>query len=64
MFRKESDFEALEHVMVEVHLRQPIRILSYGVLVIVLAGGTAGELDGSRQRSFDHDGMRPSAGEH
>ena len=32
MFRKESDFEALERVMVEVHLRQPIRILSYFVL--------------------------------
>ena len=32
--------------------------------VIALAGGTAGELDGSRQRSFDHEGIRPSAGEH
>jgi hypothetical protein len=31
---------------------------------IALAGGTAGELDGSRQRSFDHEGIRPSAGEH
>jgi len=29
MFRKESDFEAFERVMVEAHLRQPIRILSY-----------------------------------
>jgi hypothetical protein len=28
MFRKESDFEAFERVMVEAHLRQPIRILS------------------------------------
>ena len=33
-------------------------------IVIALAGGTAGELDGSRQRSFDHEGIRPSAGEH
>ena len=32
--------------------------------VIALADGTAGELDGSRQRSFDHEGIRPSAGEH
>ena len=32
MFRKESDFEAFERVMVEAHLRQPIRILSYCVL--------------------------------
>ena len=32
--------------------------------VIALAAGTAGELDGSRHRSFDHEGMRPSAGEH
>ena len=29
MFRKESDFEAFERVMVEAHLRQPIHILSY-----------------------------------
>jgi hypothetical protein len=49
--------------MVEAHLRQPIRILSYSVLVIALAGGTAVELDGSCQRSFDHEGTRPSAGE-
>jgi hypothetical protein len=62
MFRKESDFEAFERVMVEAHLRQPIRILSYSVRS--LAGGTAGELDGSRQRSFDQEGIRPSAGEH
>jgi hypothetical protein len=48
--------------MVEAHLRQPIRILSYCVLS--LAGGTAGELDGSRQRSSDHEGIGPSAGEH
>jgi hypothetical protein len=27
MFRKETDFEAFERVMVEAHLRQPIRIL-------------------------------------
>ena len=32
MFRKESDFEEFERVMVEAHLRQPIRILSYCVL--------------------------------
>ena len=64
MFRKESDFEAFEHVMVEAHLRQPIRILSYCVLVIALAGGTAGGPDGSRQRSFDREGIGPSAGEH
>ena len=29
MFRKESDFEAFERVMVEARLRQSIRILSY-----------------------------------
>ena len=28
MFRKQSDFEAFERVMVEAHQRQPIRILS------------------------------------
>jgi hypothetical protein len=28
MFRKQSDFEAFERVMVEAHHRQPIRILS------------------------------------
>jgi hypothetical protein len=61
-FRKESDFEAFERVMVEAHLRQPIRVLSYCVLC--LAGGAAGELDGSRQRSFDQEGIRPTAGEH
>jgi hypothetical protein len=33
-------------------------------IAIALAGGTAGELGGSRQRSSDDDGMRPSAGEH
>ena len=33
-------------------------------IVIALAGATAGELDGSRQRSFDHEGIRPSADEH
>jgi hypothetical protein len=27
MFRKQSDFEAFERVMVETHRRQPIRIL-------------------------------------
>jgi hypothetical protein len=64
MFRKESDFEEFQRVMVETHLRQQIRILSCHILVIALAGGTAGELDGSRQRSFDHEGIRPSAGEH
>jgi REP element-mobilizing transposase RayT len=32
MFRKQSDFEAFERVMVEAHQRQPIRILSYCVL--------------------------------
>ncbi len=31
MFRKESDFAAFERVMVEAHLRQPVRILSYGM---------------------------------
>ena len=31
MFRKESDFEAFERVMVEAHLRQPIRILSWNL---------------------------------
>jgi hypothetical protein len=46
--------------MVEAHLRQPIRILSY--CVVSLAGETVGEPDGSRQRSFDHEGMRPRAG--
>jgi hypothetical protein len=33
-------------------------------VAIALAGGTVGELDGSRQRSFDRKGMRPSAGDH
>jgi hypothetical protein len=28
MFGKESDFEAVERVMVEAHLRQPMRIVS------------------------------------
>jgi hypothetical protein len=55
MFRREADFQAFERVMVEAHLRQPIRILSYCVLAV--ARGTAGELDGSRQRSFDHEGL-------
>jgi len=32
--------------------------------VIALAGGTAGELDGSRQRPFDRERMRPSPSEH
>ena len=64
MFRKETDFVAFERVMVEAHLRQPIRILSHCVLVIALAGGTAGGPDGSRQRSFDREGIGPSAGEH
>src|SRR5208337_4072518 len=32
--------------------------------VIALAGGTAGELDGSRQRAFDRERIRPSAREH
>jgi hypothetical protein len=62
MFRKESDYAAFERVMVEACLRQPIRIQSYSVLA--LAGGKAGKLDGSRLRSFDHEGIRPSAGEH
>jgi len=30
-------------------------------IVIALAGRTAGELDGSRQRSFDREGIRSSA---
>ena len=34
------------------------------IIVISLAGGTAGELDGSRKCSFDHEGIRPRAGEH
>jgi hypothetical protein len=62
MFRNEPDFEVFERVMAQAHLRQPMRILSYCVLS--LEGGTAGELDGSRQRYFDHEGIRPSAGEH
>ena len=33
-------------------------------LVVALAGGTAGELDGSRQCSIDRERIRPSAGEH
>jgi hypothetical protein len=45
MFRKQSDFEAFERVMVEAHQRQPIRILSC-------------ELDGSCQRAFDCEGAR------
>jgi putative transposase len=32
MFRKEADFRAFEDVMVEAHLRHPIRVLSYSVL--------------------------------
>jgi hypothetical protein len=28
-------------------------------IVITLAGGSVGELDGSRQRSFDLEGIRP-----
>jgi hypothetical protein len=64
MFHKESDFEAFEQVMVKAHPRRPIRIVSYCDLVITLSGGRAGELDDSRQRSFDQEGIRPSAGEH
>jgi hypothetical protein len=64
MFCKVSDSEAFERVIVDAHPRQPIRNLSYCVLVIAFAVATAGELDGSRQRSFDHEGLRPSAGEH
>jgi hypothetical protein len=51
MFRKQSDFEAFERVMVEAHQRQPTRILSC-------------ELDGSCQRAFDREGARPSASQH
>jgi hypothetical protein len=51
MFRKQSDFEAFERVMVEAHQRQPIRIPSC-------------ELDGSCQRAFDREGARPSASQH
>jgi hypothetical protein len=51
MFRKPSDFEAFERVMVETHQRQPIRILSC-------------ELDGSCQRAFDREGARRSASQH
>ena len=32
MFRKETDFEAFERVVVEAHQRQPIRILSFLVV--------------------------------
>jgi putative transposase len=32
MLRKDADFEAFERVMVEVHQRQPIRVLSYCVM--------------------------------
>jgi hypothetical protein len=35
MFRKESDFEAFERVVVEAHLRQPIRILYFPVRVLL-----------------------------
>jgi hypothetical protein len=51
MFRKQSDFEAFEPVMVEAHQRQPIRILSC-------------ERDGSCRRAFDREGARPSASQH
>jgi putative transposase len=33
MFRSEPDFEAFERVIVETYERQPIRILSYCVLL-------------------------------
>jgi hypothetical protein len=39
-------------------------ILPNCVLVIALAGGMAGELDVPRQRSSDHEGLNPSAGDH
>jgi hypothetical protein len=42
MFRKQSDFEAFERVMVEAPQRQPIRSLSC-------------ELGGSCQRAFDRE---------
>ena len=45
IFRKQSDFEAFERVMVEAHLRQ-------------LGGATISELDGSPQRSPDHEGIQ------
>ena len=32
MFRKDADFEAFERVMVETHLRQPLRNLSRSIL--------------------------------
>jgi hypothetical protein len=32
MFRTAADFEAFERVMVEVHQREPIRILAYCIL--------------------------------
>jgi hypothetical protein len=51
MFRKQSDFEAFERIMVEAHHRQPIRILSC-------------ELDCSCQRAFEREGARPSASQH
>jgi hypothetical protein len=45
MFRKQSDFEAFERVMVEAHQRQPIRILSCELDGSFNAPLTAKELD-------------------
>jgi hypothetical protein len=36
----------------------------HSTVVIASAGGMAGELDGSRQRYSDHEGITPSASEH
>jgi hypothetical protein len=47
MFRKQSDFEAFERVMVQAHLRQ--------------LGRWNGQRTGQLASSFDHEGMRPSA---
>jgi hypothetical protein len=53
-FREEADFQAFEPVMVEAHLRQPIRSRSYCIQPWPV---------GSRERCFDHEGIRPSAGD-
>ncbi len=47
MFRKESDFDAFGYVMVERTCGNPF-VSRRIAFVITLAGGTAGELDGSR----------------
>ena len=54
MFRKETDFEAFERVIVETHERQPIRILSYCVYY-----RTIGTLSSGRRRTVN---WRPFSG--